>query len=179
MAVTSPHAHAAPAFAISASPASVHLAAGQATSVRVTDEGTAAMRVGVGLTGVAKSGANGKCGIKPAPGTGVTVAGPASFVLGPGQSRSVAVTVAPGAPSQDDALVFASSPGQGGNAQVSGAVGTQVVIGGASECVSALPPVSHGVPAAAAGGLAAGLTAALAGGWAWLSRRRRRQPAAS
>ena len=180
MAVTSPHAAAAPAFSLSASPPAVHLAAGQSTSIRVTDNGSKPLSVSVGLTGVAKSG-DAKCSVggtavRP---SGVAIGGPASFTLAPGKSVSVPVSVAKTAPSQDDAVIFSSDAGGSGNARISGAVGSQLVIGGSAECVSALPASPHSVSAVAVGGLGAALLASVAGARAWVVRRRRRQPAAS
>jgi hypothetical protein len=174
--------HAPAAFSLSVGPPVIHLAAGQTATVKVTDSGSEPLTIHDAITGVSKSAANGKCGITgPASGFGVSVGGPGSFTLNPGQFRTVPVTAAANAVSADDAVMFASTAGSSGNAQISGSVGSQVVIGGSQECVSALPaPASHGLPPAAVGGLAGALIAGLYSARHLVSRRRRRlQPAAA
>ena len=60
---------------------------------------------------------------------GVT-ASPEHMSIAPGHTGWATVTVAKGAPDQDVAAVFAASAGKGaGTARVSGAVGSQVVVG--------------------------------------------------
>jgi hypothetical protein len=168
------HAAAPPAFSISASPPSVRLDAGTATAIRVTDTGAKPIDVHVSLAAVARSG--GKCGVSgPASGWGVSVGGPGSFTLNPGQFRTVPVTVAANAKAQDDALVFASSAGNG-NARISGAVGSQLIIGGSTECVTAAAAAGHGGSAAAGAGIVGGLIAALTGAVLAVRRRIRRRP---
>jgi hypothetical protein len=173
------HAATPPAFSISASPPSVRLDAGTATAIRVTDTGAKPIDVHVSLAAVAKSGD--KCGVSgPASGWGVSVGGPSSFTLNPGQFRTVPVTVAANAKAQDDALIFASSAGDGNaNARISGAVGSQLIIGGSTECVTAPAAAAasaHGGSAAAGAGIVGGLIAALTGAVLAVRRRIRRRP---
>ena len=80
---------------------------------------------------------------------GVTVS-PEHMSIAPGHTGWATVTVAKGAPDQDVAAVFAASAGKGaGTARVSGAVGSQVVVGHARAATSRPRPQRPRIPAAA------------------------------
>lgn len=89
---------------------------------------------------------------------GVTVS-PEHMSIAPGHTGWATVTVAKGAPDQDVAAVFAASAGKGaGTARVSGAVGSQVVVGHVPGCHIPAPAAA---PAHPGGGIGAEVGLAL------------------
>jgi len=164
------------AFSLTASPAAEHIAAGRWHDEQFTiaDTGTAPARVTVRIMTVASRA--GACGVtsqrQP---EGVTVS-PARFDLKAGQRGVAHVTIEKTAPAQDLAVVFTSAGGSTGEARVSGAVASQLVIGTAPECgapVRAAAGASHGLgnlalPLGVAGAALVAIVGSL-----WFSLRRR------
>lgn len=121
-------------FSLSAAPAHLDMQPGQQAQVRIADTGTIPLDLAVSVQAL-RSG----CSVSPGQPDGITVT-PASVSLQPGQIQAVTVAVSPSAPAQDDAVIFASQPGNGGM-QATGAVGTQLVVGTAADCH---PPAAAG-----------------------------------
>jgi hypothetical protein len=133
-------APAASPFSLTTSPPAVHVAAGQSANIIVTDTGSQPLAVSARLASVGKI--TGKCTATAGQPHGVTLSA-ASFSLKPGGSGVEHVTVSPGAPDQDLAVIFASAPAQSGTARVSREVGSQVAIGSALVCGA--PPAGGGL----------------------------------
>jgi hypothetical protein len=104
---------------------------------------------------------------------------PAHLRLHPGETRAVRVRITHRARPGDLAVVFATRPPHAsGNARVSAAVGTRLIVGGGVHpVVCAAPAAASTVPPLLALPVSAGvLLAAVA---AWLARRRRHRYAGS
>jgi hypothetical protein len=116
-------------FGLTASPTVVHAAGGHTAQVRIYDVGTEPLEATVSIEPVAK--VNGQCTVSGQSVQGVTLASPVKVHLNPGKYATATVRIAPSAPAQDLAVVFTAATGQaGGNVQVNGAVGTQLLVNG-------------------------------------------------
>ena len=170
----------AAAWSLTVGPSHLLMEPGHTARLSVTDSGSKPLTVTGSVIRVGET-ASQKC--VPAAGTvtGVTVS-PAHLTLAPGVTGWVTVTVAKGAPAQDAAAVFTASAGQGaGTARVSGAVGSQVVVGHVPGCHIPAPvaaPVHGGAgiggDAGLAGIAAVGLVMVVAAG-TWLRKHLRWQ----
>jgi hypothetical protein len=171
------------AFALTVAPIRQQ-AAGSTAHITVTDAGTAKLAVSTSAVILHE-----KAGGCVTPHTkGVTVS-PASFSVKPGHHVTVAVHLAPGLPAGDYGVAFsAAATGGDGAIHLDGAVGSQLVVGGAASTVHCARPHPVAAPAGSSGFPTGGLLILLAVvvvvtgasmtafGRAW---RRRRRPAAA
>ena len=156
----------AAAWSLTVGPSHLLMEPGHTARLSVTDSGSRPLTVTGSVIRVGET-ASRTC--VPAAGTvtGIRVS-PARLTLAPGVTGWVTITVAKDAPAQDVAAVFTASAGKGaGTARVSGAVGSQVVVGHVPGCHIPVPaPAAAPAPAGAGIGGDAGLAGIAAVGLA-------------
>jgi hypothetical protein len=137
-------------FSMSVAPFKTVAAAGQRSltyPVTIKDTGSAPLKVTSSIAQLAQSGST--CGLAKAP-SWVTVS-PGTLTLQPGQSAQAMVHVAAPAAAAgrfDLAAIFASAGTGQGTVQVSGAVGSRLLLNlpgksAVKDCLAAAPPATH------------------------------------